>query len=219
MSNSVAFGMFSVVNLPLYLVARHSHYSKGTPHSLSSSSSSSPAPRPTTTNLRSVCMDLPIRDVSCEWSHTICGLCEWLLSGYVLKSSWDYQPKGAAVGPTADLPRSGRDKITQPSACARHYSEHFTCIHAFNPHSHILRQALTFPSVQTLWPNDHSGSEPQFLCFLKEKSKLTKLLVSLILIHLLPSGETQKAERDASKYIIRGHISGSKFHQPLPPKD
>lgn len=172
-----------------------------------------------TTNLLSVPIDLPILDILHKWNHVICGLCEWLLSGYVLKSSWDYQPKGAAVGPTADLPRSGRDKITQPSACARHYSEHFTCIHAFNPHSHILRQALTFPSVQTLWPNDHSGSEPQFLCFLKEKSKLTKLLVSLILIHLLPSGETQKAERDASKYIIRGHISGSKFHQPLPPKD
>lgn len=68
--------------------------------------------------------------------------------------------------------------------------------------------------VQTLWPNDHNGSEPQFLCFRKEKSKLIKLLVSLILIHLLPSAETQKAEREASKYIIRGHISAPKFQQP-----
>lgn len=68
--------------------------------------------------------------------------------------------------------------------------------------------------VQTLWPNDHNGSEPQFLCFRKEKSKLIKLLVSLILIHLLPSAETQKAEREASKYIIRGHISAPKFQTP-----
>lgn len=98
------------------------------------------------------------------------------------------------------------------------YSEHFTWIHSFNPHSNILREALTFPTVQTLWPNDHNGAEPQFLCFLKEKSKLIKLLVSLMLIHLLPSGETQKAEREASKYVIRGHISAPKFHKPPPPK-
>lgn len=36
-------------------------------------------------------------------------------------------------------PRSGRDKVVEPSASARHYSEHFTCIHSFKPHGNILR--------------------------------------------------------------------------------
>ena len=33
-----------------------------------------------TTSLLSVCMDLPVLGISCKRTHTICGLCVWLLS-------------------------------------------------------------------------------------------------------------------------------------------
>ena len=33
-----------------------------------------------TTSLLSVRMDLPVLGISCKWTHTICGLCVWLLS-------------------------------------------------------------------------------------------------------------------------------------------
>lgn len=42
-------------------------------------------------------------------------------------------------GQRQSWPRSGQDKVTEPSARARHYSEHFTCIHSFKPHGNILR--------------------------------------------------------------------------------
>ena len=74
---------------------------------------SSPAPG---RHCLSVAMDLPVLDVSCEWNHTICGLCIWLISHslilWVNSGSWWWTGRPGVLW-FVGLQRVGHDWATE----------------------------------------------------------------------------------------------------------
>ena len=129
----------------------HFHYPKRNP--IPSSYHTPTCPLLSPGQLLSVSIDLPILDIGHKWNHLIRDLL-WMASFWMyFEVELIVLAKGSCSGPLT-LPGSGWGKITQPLPCARYYSEHFTCIDSFNPHttfwgrhSHSPRCKLSDPKT------------------------------------------------------------------------
>ena len=75
------------------MLSNHHHHLQNTcitqPENLKEWTAHSPTPQPlVASHLLSISVDLPVLDISCQYSHTICGFCVWLLSLSILFSKF-----------------------------------------------------------------------------------------------------------------------------------
>ena len=83
----------SLALITFTMLSNHHHHLQNTcttqPENLKEWIPHSPSPQPlVASHLLSIFVDLPVLDISCQWSHTICGFCVWLLSLSIIFSKF-----------------------------------------------------------------------------------------------------------------------------------